>query len=157
MVCIKIRNVNLFELHSSWRAKTKSLDFVGFTSIFKAFFVFEMLQNLTLFDIDIHKNVVKNVVNPNSIFWGDKSDVSFGGKLFGYTTNCQTCVVAFKARMRGYDVRALPNNRNPYITDLSYRTNLAYVDKNGNTPSYIAPKRGERKLLEVAKKLILIM
>ena len=80
---------------------------------------------------------------PNPNF---KQDVAFGGNLFGYTTNCQTCVVAFEARMRGYDVRALPNNRNPYIKDLSHRTNLAYVDAYGNNPSYITPKRGERKL-----------
>ena len=50
--------------------------------------------------------------NPNPYY---KEDVEFAGELFGYTTNCQTCVVAFEARMRGFDVRALPNNRNPYI------------------------------------------
>ena len=80
---------------------------------------------------------------PNPNF---KQDVVFGGNLFGYTTNCQTCVVALEARMRGFDVRALPNNRNPYIRDLSHRTNLAYVDANGKNPSYITPKRGERKM-----------
>lgn len=66
-------------------------------------------------------------------------------KLFGYKTNCQTCVVAFEARMRGYDVRALPNNRNGYIRDLSYDTNLAYTDKDGNLPSYIHPSPREKK------------
>lgn len=80
---------------------------------------------------------------PNPNF---KQDVAFGGNLFGYTTNCQTCVVALEARMRGFNVRALPNNRNPYIKDLSHRTNLAYVDANGNNPEYKRPKTGERKL-----------
>ena len=80
--------------------------------------------------------------NPNPYY---KEDVEFAGELFGYTTNCQTCVVAFEARMRGFDVRALPNNRNPYIKDLSRMTNLAYVDKNGNHPAYIIPKSGEHK------------
>ena len=28
----------------------------------------------------------------------------------GYTTNCQRCVVAFEAKMQGYDVEALPNS-----------------------------------------------
>lgn len=80
---------------------------------------------------------------PNPNF---KKDVAFGGNLWGYTTNCQTCVVALEARMRGFDVRALPNNRNPYIKDLSHRTNLAYVDANGKNPEYKRPKSGERKL-----------
>lgn len=47
--------------------------------------------------------------------------------LIGYRTNCQTCVVAYEARLRGYDVRALPNLRNPAIKKLSYETSLAYV------------------------------
>lgn len=65
--------------------------------------------------------------------------------LYGYETNCQTCVVAFEARQRGFDVRALPNNRNPYIKDVSRNTRLAWVDKDGNHPEYIAPGRGANK------------
>lgn len=85
---------------------------------------------------------------PNPLF---QRDARFGGDLYGYTTNCQTCVVAFEARQRGYDVRALPNNRNPYIKDLAYRTNLAYLDANGNNPSYKTPKKGERKIDFIGK------
>lgn len=80
---------------------------------------------------------------PNPYF---SRDARFGGDLYGYTTNCQTCVVAFEARQRGYDVRALPNNRNPYIRDLSYRTNLAYIDQYGNHPDYIHPMKRENKV-----------
>ena len=79
---------------------------------------------------------------PNPHF---SSSVEFGGNLYGYTTNCQTCVVVFEARQRGYDVRTLPNNRNPYIKDLSYWTNLAYIDENGNHPQYIVPNKRENK------------
>lgn len=66
--------------------------------------------------------------------------------LFGYRTNCQTCVVAFEARLRGYDVRALPNNRNGYIKDLSYQTNLAWRDQYGNHPDYIHIPSGVNKM-----------
>lgn len=79
---------------------------------------------------------------PNPYF---SKDARFGGELFGYSTNCQTCVVVFEARQRGYDVRALPNNRNPYIKDLSHGTNLAYIDEYGNYPQYIQPMVKERK------------
>lgn len=56
--------------------------------------------------------------------------------LFGYETNCQTCVVAYEARKRGYDVRALPNFRNGYIRDLSRNPLLAY--KGGQAWDYTA-------------------
>lgn len=69
-----------------------------------------------------------------------------GNPLFGYRTNCQTCVVAFEARLRGYDVRALPNNRNPYIKDVMRNTSLAWVDENGNHPFYQTPRKNERKM-----------
>lgn len=55
--------------------------------------------------------------------------------LYGYKNNCQTCVVAFEARLRGYDVRALPNNKNKYILKLSHNTGLAYVTQTGTPPT----------------------
>lgn len=64
--------------------------------------------------------------------------------LYGYQTNCQSCTVAFEARQRGYDVRALPNNRNPYIKDLAHYTALAYVLPNGQHPTYNSPMFRER-------------
>lgn len=58
----------------------------------------------------------------------------------GYSVNCQTCVVANEARRRGYNVRALPNNKKPdsptYL--LSRDTSLAYIDREtGKQPKYI--------------------
>lgn len=58
----------------------------------------------------------------------------------GYSVNCQTCVVANEARRRGYNVRALPNNKKPdsptYL--LSRDTSLAYIDREtGKRPKYI--------------------
>lgn len=76
------------------------------------------------------------------------SNPYYGTKgLYGYNENCQTCVVAFEARLRGYDVRALPNNRNPYIIDLSHRTTLAWVDKKGNRPTPQAFRRNNSKTI----------
>lgn len=57
---------------------------------------------------------------------GSKCNPNYEKGLIGYDTNCQTCVVAFEARKRGYDVRALPNLRNGYIRDLSKNPLQAY-------------------------------
>lgn len=55
----------------------------------------------------------------------------------GYSTNCQTCVVAFEARQRGYDVTAKPNTKGSMLEKLSYNTNLAWIDpKTGKHPVY---------------------
>ena len=58
-------------------------------------------------------------------------------KKAGCTSNCQTCVVAFEARLRGYNVQALGNYNNPTIKSLSHRTNTAWIDpKTGEHPEY---------------------
>lgn len=68
------------------------------------------------------------------------------GGLYGYSTNCQTCVVVFEARLRGFDVEALPNNRNGYIRDLSYDTTLAWIDpQTGTKPMQISKPHGVTK------------
>lgn len=46
----------------------------------------------------------------------------------GYMTNCQTCVVAYEARLRGFDVQAKPNTRGSQLAELSRNTNAAWVD-----------------------------
>lgn len=56
--------------------------------------------------------------NPNPNF--DK-----GG---GYRTNCQSCVVAYEARLRGYDVQTLPNVKGSKLEQLSRATNMAWID-----------------------------
>lgn len=57
----------------------------------------------------------------------------------GCTTNCQTCVVAYEARLRGYNVQALGNYNNPTIKDLSRRTRIAWIDPTtGKHPEYIS-------------------
>lgn len=49
-------------------------------------------------------------------------------KVKGSTINCQSCVVAFEARLRGYDVKAKPNFNNPSAKHLSHKTSDAWID-----------------------------
>lgn len=56
----------------------------------------------------------------------------------GYKTNCQSCVVAYEARLRGYNVQALPNTESSVFKKLSVRTNLAWIDPaTGKHPEYM--------------------
>ena len=56
----------------------------------------------------------------------------------GYTINCQSCVVTYYARLRGYDVEVLPNTPGSMLERLSRATNLAWLDpKTGRIPEYI--------------------
>ena len=77
-----------------------------------------------------HYEANQNMPNPN---FGKKG---FGTK--GYKTNCQSCVVVFEARLRGYEVQTLPNTRGSKLRELSYQTNLAWIDPlTGTYPEYI--------------------
>lgn len=60
------------------------------------------------------------------------------GKAEGYYINCQSCVVVFEARERGYDVEVLPNTRGSMLERLSHDTSLAWIDpETGKHPEYI--------------------
>ena len=54
----------------------------------------------------------------------------------GFTINCQSCVVAYELRRRGFDVSAQENTQKkddvPY--ELSHKTEAAWIDENGNIP-----------------------
>ena len=56
--------------------------------------------------------------------------------------NCQSCVVGFKARLDGFNVRAKPfDEANEIMTALSENTSLAWIDKETLAfPKYIKPK-----------------
>lgn len=63
-----------------------------------------------------------------------------------YRTNCQTCVVAYELRRRGFGVEALNNFKGSMSEVLSYHTNLAWVDRTtGKAPDYILPNQYYRK------------
>ena len=55
----------------------------------------------------------------------------------GFQCNCQTCVVVFEARLRGYDVEAMPYRQNSNADKLAEHTNLAWLTPEGKHPSYV--------------------
>ena len=64
----------------------------------------------------------------------------------GYKTNCQSCVVAYELRRRGYDVETLPNFKGSMLDVLSANTRLAWVDREtGKHPEYIEPAQSTCK------------
>ena len=52
-----------------------------------------------------------------------------------FTVNCQSCVVAHELRRRGFDVQAQGNTKGSTPEILSYHTELAWLDANGNAPT----------------------
>ena len=56
-----------------------------------------------------------------------------------YTINCQSCVVAYEARRRGYDVQAVGNTGSGCMAEkVSWDTSLAWTDPTtGKRPDYI--------------------
>ncbi|MCM1439007.1 MAG: toxin glutamine deamidase domain-containing protein [Roseburia sp.] len=52
-----------------------------------------------------------------------------------YRINCQTCVVANEMRRRGFNIEALANTKGSALERLSYHTESAWLDANGNIPT----------------------
>lgn len=60
------------------------------------------------------------------------------GETDGYGINCQSCVVVFEARQRGYNVEVLPNTPGSALSVLSSDPSLAWIDPlTGEHPQYI--------------------
>lgn len=71
----------------------------------------------------------------------------------GYKTNCQSCVVTYEARRRGYNVQTKANYNNPTAKTLSYNTNKAWRDKDGNTPNIVrSGVKNSNQLLKYLKE-----
>ena len=71
-----------------------------------------------------------NRVNPNYF------------KAPGYQTNCQSCVVAYEARLRGYNVQTKANTRGSKLDELSRDTRLAWIDPaTGKKPDWITNEK----------------
>lgn len=68
---------------------------------------------------------------------GGKPNPNFKQGL-GYQTNCQSCVVAYEARLRGYNVQALPYEKGSAAEKLLRHTNRAWIDPaTGKHPEYM--------------------
>ena len=60
------------------------------------------------------------------------------GQGYGYTHNCQSCVVAFEARLRGYDVTAKSRANNPAANHIASNAQDAWIDPaTGKPPAQI--------------------
>ena len=55
----------------------------------------------------------------------------------GFQCNCQTCVVVFEARLRGYNVEAKAYCNDSNFEKLALQTNLAWKTSSGEHPQYI--------------------
>lgn len=52
----------------------------------------------------------------------------------GYWINCQSCVVAYEARLRGYDVQTKPNTPGSKLKELSHKSHEAWLDPETGKP-----------------------
>lgn len=78
------------------------------------------------------------------------------GTTKGYRENCQSAVVAFEARLRGFDVEVLPNVQGSKLETLSYNTKLAWKTSDGKMPEYIFDKNANTidKMLAFVDKTV---
>lgn len=78
------------------------------------------------------------------------------GESKGYGVNCQTCVVAYELRLRGFDVSALPNTAGSALEKLSRATHTAWQGiKKENIPVFarsVLDKHGRIKQLPIKWK-----
>ena len=59
-------------------------------------------------------------------------------KSEAYRVNCQSCVVTYEARLRGYDVEVVPNdNAHPMCKALAKDTRLAWKNKDGTQADFL--------------------
>lgn len=68
----------------------------------------------------------------------------------GYMTNCQSCVVTYEARLRGYDVEVLPNTKGSMLQTLSSNPALAWLNQDGTPAVHLI--NGTDEMLERSKK-----
>lgn len=70
-----------------------------------------------------------------------------GGRGGPYSENCQSCVVVYEARLRGFDVDTFPNDSDhPTLDMLSKSTNMAWIDpKTNGIPNFIFDKKEWRR------------
>lgn len=81
----------------------------------------------------------------------------YNGGNNGFSTNCQTSVVVFEARLKGYDVEALPNTKGSVLETLSRDPSLAWIDpRTGKHPQYISDDslRKPEQYLDFINKVI---
>lgn len=79
------------------------------------------------------------------------------GSDYGYSINCQSCVVTFEARERGYNVQVLPCTEGSVLERLSHDPRMAWIDpKTGKHPEYIYnnSRRTPEEYLEFVNEVV---
>jgi hypothetical protein len=74
-----------------------------------------------------------------------------------YRINCQSCVVTYEARLRGFEVKTLPFKKNSKAEKLSYDSTLAWLDQQtGLKPSLLFDKTANtpKKLLKFIDNIV---
>ena len=66
---------------------------------------------------------------------GGNVNPNYSEKDEGYKKNCQSCVVVYEARLRGYDVEVLPNKKGSVLQDLSHNTRKAWISLETGEPA----------------------
>lgn len=101
------------------------------------------INNIPVLIVGEHKIAprINGVKQGNKMSFAEADSGSVNPKYgtdIGYSKNCQSCVVTFEARLRGYDVQVLPNTRGSVLEYLSRNCNLAWIDpETGKPPEYI--------------------
>lgn len=86
---------------------------------------------------------------------GNVNPFFYKGREYRY--NCQSCVAVFEARLRGFNIEALPYDKsNDRMIKLGLHPELAYIDKKtGQHPSFIySNAKNETECLEFLTKSI---
>ncbi len=79
------------------------------------------------------------------------------GASKGYSVNCQSCVVVFEARQRGYNVNVLPCTPGSTLEMLSHDPRQAWIDpQTGQPPEYISDTslRTPEEYLDFVSKVV---
>lgn len=72
--------------------------------------------------------------NPMDFEKADSNNVNpkFSRDSYEHSHNCQSCVVAYEARRRGYDVQVVPRNKYNKTQQLAEHSSWAYIDPKTN-------------------------
>lgn len=71
---------------------------------------------------------------PMTFYEADKGNCnpSYNSNIYRYSHNCQSCVVVYEARRRGYNVKAAPRKNNDKTAELARHTSWAWIDPRTN-------------------------
>lgn len=72
----------------------------------------------------------------------------------GYDTNCQSCVVAYEARLRGYDVEAKSRYGNEAAGMVAHNSTLAWIDPETGRPPKLIKNSKDVKTSKQCKEWI---